>query len=98
MRQLGRALVQHHDALRLQYRFDAGSVAQFCGEPYDPVEVRDLRDASNPVAELERHAAAAQADLDLARSLYTQLEQQLELLGRELASLLVPAAQGSETI
>ena len=67
VRRLGRALVQQHDALRMRYRFDRGSLIQSYGEPYDPVEVRDLRRGANPVGELERYAAAAQASLDVER-------------------------------
>jgi len=67
LRELGRALVAQHDALRMRYQFDVGSVTQSHGEAYDPVEIHDLRGATNPNADLERHASAEQASLDLER-------------------------------
>ncbi len=67
VRRLCRALVEHHDVLRLRYRFDANAITQFYGEPYDAVEVCDLRNAASPIAELEHRAVAVQASLDLER-------------------------------
>ena len=67
LHELGRTLVEQHDALRMRYQFNAGSITQSYGEPYDPVEIHDLRGVANPKADLERHAAAAQASLDLER-------------------------------
>ncbi|MEP7308333.1 MAG: amino acid adenylation domain-containing protein [Acidobacteriota bacterium] len=67
LRELARTLVQHHDALRMNYRFEPGGVVQFYGEPYDPAEVRDLRHEAEPRDALERYAAAVQTSLDLER-------------------------------
>ena len=67
MRELGRALVQQHDALRMRYRFDGDVPVQSYGDPGDPVDITDLRGAADPVSALERDAAAVQASLDLER-------------------------------
>jgi amino acid adenylation domain-containing protein/non-ribosomal peptide synthase protein (TIGR01720 family) len=67
VRALGGELVRHHDALRLRYRFGADAIGQYYGEPYDPVDVHDLRDAVDAHRQLERLAEQAQAGLDLER-------------------------------
>ena len=65
LRQVGRAIVRQHDALRFRYRADAGRIVQSYGDAYDPVDVRDLRSVADPAGELERQAADVQASLDL---------------------------------
>jgi amino acid adenylation domain-containing protein/non-ribosomal peptide synthase protein (TIGR01720 family) len=67
LRRLAQAIVGQHDGLRLRYRVDATAIVQVYGDPYDPVCVHDLRGSADPVRDLERHATAAQASLDLER-------------------------------
>ena len=67
LRQVGRAIVRQHEALRTCYRVDGETVTPFPVDPYDPVEVRDLRNAADPTGEVQRQAAAVQVSLDVER-------------------------------
>ena len=65
LQHIGKALVAHHPALRLQFQKAQGGISQSYSAPYDPVEVHDLRDTANPPGELTRLATTAQSSLDL---------------------------------